>query len=162
MKIVVFCFKISLKFASKGPVNNYTALVQIMAWHWTVNRPLSEAVMVDLVYWCIHVSLGLNELTCWPLANLNEILYTNVIFKWILVIDGWGITCEIALILMSLDFTDNQSTLVQVMAWCRQATSHYLSQCWPRSALPFGITGPQWVNVWGICHCRHDRTLYCL
>ena len=23
-----------------------------------------------------------------------------------------------------------RSTLVQVMAWCRQATSHYLSQCW--------------------------------
>ena len=34
---------------------------------------------------------------------------------------------------MSLDFTDDQSTLVQVIAWCHQATSHYLSQCWPRS-----------------------------
>ena len=37
-------------------------------------------------------------------------------------------------------------TLVQVLAWCRQATSHYLSQCWPRSMLPYGITRPQWVN----------------
>ena len=26
-----------------------------------------------------------------------------------------------------------KSTLDQVMAWCRQATSHYLIQCWPRS-----------------------------
>ena len=59
--------------------------------------------------------------------------FRYVIFKWILVTDGWGISCEIALIWMSLDFTDDQSTLVQVMAWCRQATSHYLSQCWPRS-----------------------------
>ena len=25
-----------------------------------------------------------------------------------------------------------------VMAWCRQATSHYLSQCWPRSMSPYG------------------------
>ena len=50
----------------------------------------------------------------------------------ILVIDGWGISCEIAPIWMSLDFTGDQSTLVQVMAWCRQATSHYLSQCSPR------------------------------
>ena len=25
------------------------------------------------------------------------------------------------------------STLVQVVAWCRQATNHYLSQCWPVS-----------------------------
>ena len=28
---------------------------------------------------------------------------------------------------MPLDLTDDKSTLVQVMAWCRQATSHYLS-----------------------------------
>ena len=32
------------------------------------------------------------------------------------MIDGWGISCEIALIWMSLDFTGDQSTLVQVMA----------------------------------------------
>ena len=35
------------------------------------------------------------------------------------------------------------------MAWCRQATSHYLNQCWPRSLPPFGVTRPQWVN-WNI------------
>ena len=34
--------------------------------------------------------------------------------------------------------TDNQSTLVQVMAWCRQATSYYLSQCWPRTVVSLG------------------------
>ena len=72
--------------------------------------------------------------------------FKQVIFKQILVIDSWGISCEIALIWMSLDFIDDQSTLVQVMAWCRQATSHYLSQCWPRSMSPYGITRPQWVN----------------
>ena len=27
------------------------------------------------------------------------------------------------------------STLVEVMAWCHQAPSHYLSQCWPRSTI---------------------------
>ena len=30
--------------------------------------------------------------------------------------DGWGISCEIALLWMSLDFTNDKSTLVQVMA----------------------------------------------
>ena len=80
-----------------------------------------------------------------------------VIFKWILVIAGWGISCEIALIGMSLDLTDDQSTLVQVMAWCHQATSHYLSQCWPRSPSPYVIIRPQWVNfitdhVYWICN----------
>ena len=33
-----------------------------------------------------------------------------------------------------------KSTLVQVMAWCHQATSHYPSQCWPRSLSPYNIT----------------------
>ena len=41
---------------------------------------------------------------------------------------------------------DDQSTLVQGMAWCRQATSHYLSQCWPISVSPYGVTRPQWVK----------------
>ena len=36
---------------------------------------------------------------------------------------------------LSLEHTD-KLILVQVMAWCRQTTSHYLSQCWPRSMAP--------------------------
>ena len=47
---------------------------------------------------------------------------------------------------MSQNVTDDYSTLVQVMTCSHQATSHYLSQCWPRSLSPFGITKPQWVN----------------
>ena len=47
---------------------------------------------------------------------------------------------------MPLDPTDDKSTLVQEMAWCHQATSHYLCQCWSRSMLPYGITRPHWVK----------------
>ena len=86
--------------------------------------------------------MTLNSLT----PGRSETNFRHVIFKQILVIDDWGICCEIALIWKSLDFTDDQSTLVQVMAWCRQATSHYLSQCWPRSLSPSDVTRPQWFN----------------
>ena len=41
------------------------------------------------------------------------------------MIDCWGIFCEIILRWLSLDLADEKSTLVQVMTWCRQATSHY-------------------------------------
>ena len=68
------------------------------------------------------------------------------IFKLTLVTDGWVISCEIPLSRMSLYLTDDKSTLVQVMAWCRQATSHYLSQCWPRSMPPYRVPRPQWVK----------------
>ena len=61
--------------------------------------------------------------------------------------DGWGISNKVAIRWISPDLTKNKSTLVQVMAWCRQATSHYLRQCWPRFMLPNGITRLQWVNI---------------
>ena len=79
------------------------------------------------------------KLNHWPLGHLNEI-FRHVIFKQILVIDGWG---EIAIRWMSLILTDDKSILVQVMAWCRQAASHYLSQCWLRSLSSYGVTRPQ-------------------
>ena len=49
---------------------------------------------------------------------------------------------------------DFMSTLVQVMAWCRQATSHYLRQCSHKSLSPYGITRPQWVNS------LNNKTMY--
>ena len=65
-----------------------------------------------------------------------------VIFKLIPRIDALSISCEIALMWMPQDLTDDLSILVQVMAWCRQATSHYLSQCQPKSISPYYITRP--------------------
>ena len=40
--------KNSLKFVPKGPINNIPALVQIMAWRRSGNKPLSEPMMVSL------------------------------------------------------------------------------------------------------------------
>ena len=40
--------------------------------------------------------------------------------------------CKIALTWMSVDLNDNTSKLLQVMAWCRQPASYYLSQWWLR------------------------------
>ena len=69
-----------------------------------------------------------------------------VIFMLTLVNGGWGISYEIVFRWMPLDLTDDKSTLVQVKTWCRQATSHHLSQCWPRSMSPNGVTRPQWIK----------------
>ena len=52
---------------------------------------------------------------------------------------------------MSQHLTGEKSTLVQVMAWCRQATSHYLSQCWPMLVVTgWGISGEialRWMSL---------------
>ena len=63
------------------------------------------------------------------------------------MIDGWSISYKIAFKWMPMDLTDGKSTWVQVMVWCHQATSHYLSQCWPRSLSPYGVIRPQWVKT---------------
>ena len=47
---------------------------------------------------------------------------------------------------MSQTLTDDKSTLVQLMARCRQATNDNLSQCWPRSMSPYDVNCAQWVN----------------
>ena len=91
----------------------------------------------------IDMSLFINSLA----PGKFESNFRYLILQIISVIDGWGISCELALRWMSLDLNDDQSTLAQIMAWCRQATSHYLSQCWARSLSPYGITRPQCVKT---------------
>ena len=49
MKMYEFFIKISLKFVSKGLVNNIPALVQIMACRRPGDKPLSEPMMVRLL-----------------------------------------------------------------------------------------------------------------
>ena len=70
--------KISLRFVPKGPVNNISALVYIMAWRRSGDKPLSEPMMVILPthicitrpQWvdCRHrfnaVKLDLEEMRC--------------------------------------------------------------------------------------------------
>ena len=46
---VMISIKISLKFVLKSPINNIPALVQIMAWHWPGDKPLSGLMMVSLL-----------------------------------------------------------------------------------------------------------------
>ena len=46
---VCITFKISLKFVPKGPIDKIPALVQIMAWRRTGDKPLSEPMMTYVV-----------------------------------------------------------------------------------------------------------------
>ena len=91
---------------------------------------------------CGHGFLWFNSLA----PGIFEMNFVQVIFKINLAIYGRSISSEIVLRWMSMDLTDDKSTLVQVMAWCHQATSHYLSHCWPRSMSPYGVPRPQWVK----------------
>ena len=130
----------------------------------------------SVIIWVIHISIWIQA--SWymihSLIHFNSLApgkfewhFRYLIFQIIWVIDGWGISWEIALRWMSLDLTDDKSTLVLVMAWCRQATSHYLSQCWPRYLSPLMASlGPNELNtimakcVWIHIILYHSTHLY--
>ena len=84
---------------------------------WEAPFPLMSSKCVNWLQfrYCILL-LWMNDSIFNSLApGKFEWNFRYVIFKKISVIGGWGISCEIALIWMSLEFTDDQSTLVQVM-----------------------------------------------
>ena len=112
--------KISLKFAPKGPINNIPALVQIMAWRRPGDKPLSEPMLVSLpTHICVTRSQWVKfKSSFYDIAPIEQ------------------------------DTFEYKSTLVQVMAWCRQATRHYLAECRPRFLSPYSTTRPQWVNLY--------------
>ena len=72
--------------------------------------------------------------------------FKTVIFNLVLLIGIFTSSKDNPLRWMPWDLIDDQ-----VMALCHQATSHYLSQCWPSSMSLYGITRPQWVNI-GSCN----------
>ena len=63
-----------------------------------------------------------------------------LIFKRNLVTDFVGIFNGTVLTLIPHDHNDDKSTLKLVMAWCRQATSNSLNQCWQRPVTLYFIT----------------------
>ena len=96
----------SLKFVPKGPINIIPALVQIMAWCRTGDKPLSEPMMVCLLtHICVTRPEWVN--TCFPMqvreynSNALHALYTRLsvnytnyllgnqheffIIKWVLI-----------------------------------------------------------------------------
>ena len=95
---------------------------------------------------CISWEFGLCRINSLSPGRF-KVNFRWIIFKLNLVVNGWGISCETALIWLSLDHTHDKSTLVQVMACCLTAPSHYLNQCWPKSLSPYGVTRLQWVNI---------------
>ena len=101
------------------------------------------------------------EKSCPSIGNFNSLVPDRCgcnlklgIFKFTSKVNILSISCEIALRWMPQEFTDDKSTLVQVMAWC-----HHLDQCWPRSISPYGVARPQWVNEWG--KIGYNRELCC-
>ena len=70
--------KISLKFVSKGPINNIPAIVQIMAWRRPGDKSLSEPMMVSLP---THICVALTLSHIWTMTWYRSLLFRNRVNK---------------------------------------------------------------------------------
>ena len=82
-----------------------------------------------------------------------------VIFKDDLIIGAFNISNKMTVRWMPQDLIGDRLKLVHVMAWCRQALSHNLNQCWPSSVMWYDISRVQWVYMNSIDWCGHCITV---
>ena len=75
-EIAWISIKISLKFVPKGPINNIPALVQIMAWRRSGDKPLSEPMMDSLP---THICVIRPPVICTWISNCIYKFLWNVI-----------------------------------------------------------------------------------
>ena len=84
-----------------------------------------------------HWPLGTNEVDSYK-HKLNHIL--TIIWFYSVIINNLitknHICREAVMWRFPHDAIHDKSAVVQVMAWCRQAPSHYLNQCWQGSITP--------------------------
>ena len=111
-----FCIliKISLKFLPEGPIDNNSALVQIMAWRRPGDKPLSEPMMVSLLtHICVTWLQWVNSLR----QRQTDCHFADDIFKYILLKENCFILIEISQKSIPGSFINNKPTLVQIMVW---------------------------------------------
>ena len=92
-------------------------------------------------------------------SNSTEICSKGSKWQWASNNSDHELTPHRLLWHMTSHACNEKSPLFQVTAWCRQMTSHYLSQSWPNSMSPYGITGPQWVWTLGLYSLRRRRLM---
>ena len=112
------------------------------AYKCAAETDVSEYWFVSkIAFWHMY-----QELTHWPLGDVTTIL-KSVIFNLFIQNSSSGIRRAVARRRILENPTNEKSALVQVMAWCRQATSHYLDQYWPRSMSPHGVPDHKMLNL---------------
>ena len=134
-------FEFRFKFP-KGPINNIPALVQIMACRRPGDKPLSELMMASLLmHICVtrpqwvnvscriilNISVLKNLFNIWALKF--EMAWTNFTYGEVLsspAVEGhnWFGVHAYVIIINTLEST---SFLMQIMACCLMAPSHYLN-----------------------------------
>ena len=128
-------------------IDNVESPTQFYKYNAQLNQPMAvdgTKLLFEQNQWyyliwatlfCVSCSCLLDcYLTHRPLGDLGAILKLQFSILFLLI-DIFTLSDNNALRWMPRDLPNDKSALVQVKTWRRQATSHYLSQCWPSSML---------------------------
>ena len=95
---------------------------------------------IDLISW--HIMAKLTHWVLGDVAIISKVLFSNSSHR----IAAYAFAMKLLPVEDTRSLLIEKSTLVQVIAWCHQATSHNLGQCWPRFMSSYGFTRPQQVQ----------------
>ena len=147
--------KISRKCVTKGPINNITALVQVMAWRRPGGKPLSEPMMVRspthiCVTWLQWVKpnyLRVRRILCGKISYMNwiDLFPKTEHCKTMHILSQWHHTARVGV--------SNYQ--------CLDCLFHYLSRRRSKKASKLRITGLCEGNppVTGLCRCSDDEII---
>ena len=75
--------KISLKFVPKSPIDDISALFQIVAWRCPGDKPLSEPMMVSLT---THICVTRPQWVKWKMCNT---VVPSRVLNWYDLVSSW-------------------------------------------------------------------------
>ena len=128
-------------------ITSWIMSAQYIIFHNSVgSSSVSNMTTLGQHHYCVIVARDSFSLNFFNPGGFEQNI-KNVIVKLILATDDWGISCKIVLKCLSLALADEKSTLVQVMTWRCQATSHHVNQCWPWSVVLYNVTKRQWFTT---------------
>ena len=124
-------------FASMFSYSNQFILKSYNFCHVDVSESKSRWIVLS---WRQDMAMGKKSLNHWPLGDAAVIIKVSLLLRKNSKLSS--------LSWIPLNLTNDKWALFQAVAWCRQATSHFMNQCWPKSMSPYGVTKPRWYN-----HC---------
>ena len=111
-------FEMSLKLVLKDPIYNMPALVHIVTWHRSGDKPLSESAVGDSTNTKTCFNIPLLWVALFKPQWVNTLRPEKNVFSWKMKESVW-VSIIVAMKFVPKGLTDNKPTLVQVMAWRR-------------------------------------------
>ena len=142
--------QISLKCILRRQIDNKPALVLVMAWRRTGDKPLHDPMMSQCIDTCGTQGRRVNTLR----PRQNGCHFVADILNCIFLNENVWISIKISLNFVSKGPINNIPALVQIMAWCHPGNMPLSEPMMVSLPTHICVTRPQWFK--GLAHKRQQ------